>query len=62
VAGAAVEGEPRRRLSAARLVAPVLWRRVVLTSTALQPDTLATREVRALVERLVRLHGPDAQP
>ncbi len=62
VAGAAVEGETRRRLGTTRLVAPVLWRRVVLTSTALQPDTLATREVRALVERLVRLHGPDTQP
>lgn len=62
VAGPAVEGQLARRLRASRLVAPVLWRRVVLTSTTLQPDTLATRQVRALVERLVRLHSSDSEP
>jgi LysR family nitrogen assimilation transcriptional regulator len=49
------------RLGATRLVAPVLWRRVVLTSTPLRPDTLATREVRALVVRLSRLHMPEEE-
>ena len=61
VAGSTVDGQLARRLQATRLVTPVLWRRVVLASTTLQPDTLATREVRALMERLVRLHGPDVE-
>ncbi|RZL88184.1 MAG: LysR family transcriptional regulator, partial [Variovorax sp.] len=63
VADAAVAGQVKaRRLAATRLTNPVLWRRVVLANTPLQPDTLATREVRALVIRLARLHMPESQP
>jgi DNA-binding transcriptional LysR family regulator len=63
VADAAVASHLQaRRLGATRLVAPVLWRRVVLAGTPLHPDTLATREVRALVVRLSRLHMPEDKP
>jgi DNA-binding transcriptional LysR family regulator len=53
VAGTAIVEDVRaRRLGSAKIVEPTLWRRVVLTTTPLRPDTPATREVKKLLRTL----------
>lgn len=61
VAGGVVAADAMaKRLGSVKIVAPTLWRRVVLSSTALRPDVLATREVRLIMLRMgSRLFTPD---